>query len=68
MDNMWQDPEATVPVLAKRVMVETEEGSLLFAKRVNNPLGGTRWIDDQSIPIKSAVVRWKDVVSGDATA
>lgn len=58
------------PDLAKRVLVETQEGSLLFAKRVNDPTskGNTRYIDDQSLPIRSPVVRWKEVISGNETA
>lgn len=57
------------PPMAKRVMVETAEGSVLFAKRVNDPTvsGGTRYIDDQSCPVRSPVVKWMDVVSQDAT-
>ena len=54
--------------MAERVMVETQEGSLLFAKRVNDPVnGGTRWIDDQSCPIRSPVTKWTKPVAEDAT-
>lgn len=55
-----------LPPLAKRVMIETEEGSILFAKRVNRADGqGVHWIDDQSCPVRSPVVAWKEVVSLD---
>jgi hypothetical protein len=54
--------------LALRVLVETAEGSLLFARRVNDPVnGGTRYIDDQSLPIRSPVIRWKHLVAGGET-
>ena len=50
------------PTLAKRVLVETAEGSLLFAKRVNRPNGsGHHYIDDQSLPIRSPIIKWKDI-------
>lgn len=60
--------EVGEPNLADRVMVETAEGSVLFAKRVNDPVnGGTRYIDDQSCPVRSPVVKWMKVVSTDET-
>ncbi len=61
---MWNSPE-TPPPMAHRVMVETAEGSHLFARRVisrDNPQQAV-WIDDQTLPIRSPVVGWKEVVS-----
>jgi hypothetical protein len=63
----WNNPDTNLPALAKRVVVETQEGSHLFAKLVKRP-GKNVWIDDQSLPIRSPVVRWKEVVSGGETA
>lgn len=60
----WNDPAKVLPALAQRVLVETKEGSHLFAKRVYDiTTGGTRWIDDQSCPILSPVERWAMIVS-----
>ena len=43
----WNSPDNTLPAMATRVLVETEEGSILFGRRVNssNP-AGWHWIDD----------------------
>lgn len=62
----WNEISSDTPLpdLAVRVLVETEQGSLLFGKRVHapTPTGGWRWIDDQSCPIQG-VLRWKLVVA-----
>lgn len=57
----WTLTEEQEPAMAKRVVVETQEGSMLFAKRVNRAGGGTHYIDDQTLPIRSPVVRWSEV-------
>lgn len=62
----WNNPETTLPELAKRVLVETKEGSMLFGKLVIGPNNKQRWIDDQSLPIRD-VLRWRDIVSEDET-
>lgn len=68
----FTNPDVELPPLAKRVLVETAEGSLLFAKRVNRqvtPLAPAtvHWIDDQSLPIRSPIIGWKEVVSSGET-
>lgn len=65
----WKNATTEPPPLATRVLVETEHGSHLFAKRVRNSrVPGEYWyIDDQSLPIKYAVIRWTSIVAGDET-
>lgn len=59
----WKNPENELPAMAKRVLVETEHGSHLFARRVVHPDNPQqfRWIDDQSLPIRYSVVRWTEL-------
>lgn len=66
----WLNPEDELPKLAERVVVETAEGSTLFAKRVVRPdnIQQFQWIDDHALPIRSPVVRWTRIVSSGETA
>lgn len=62
---MYFNPDEKLPELAERVMVETEQGSVLFGRRVirqDNPQLW-HWIDDQSLPIRSPVVQWRYIVA-----
>jgi hypothetical protein len=57
--------------LGKRLLVQTVDGTYLFARRVVPPLinneasGRLRWVDADSIPLRQEVVRWCDPVSLD---
>lgn len=65
----WNDM-TTVPPMAERVLVETEEGSMLFGRRVidqASPQQGVHWIDDQSKPIRSPIKAWRYVVASGET-
>lgn len=65
---MKLNPEAILPNMAERVIVETAEGSLLFARRVFKDGGENwHWIDDQSCVIWSPVLYWQKIVSTGAT-
>ena len=59
----WTDvkPDGELPEMAVRVLVETDEGSILFGRRVMHG-EGWRWIDDQSCPIRG-VKCWTFVVA-----
>jgi len=59
------NPATALPDLAKRVLVETQEGSILFARRVVSQYNPQQfvWIDDTSTPIRSEVIGWKEVVA-----
>lgn len=66
----FKDPALMLPGMAERVIVKTEEGSQLFAKRVRDQWRGGNawwWIDDQSKPIKAKVVGWRPTVAGSET-
>lgn len=61
--------ESGLPQEGERVMVETEEGSQLYAVRYDdkfNP-GDSLWWDDAKCIIRSPVVKWTRLVSLDAT-
>lgn len=66
----FTDVAQMLPGMAERVIVKTEEGSQLFAKRVRNQWIGADawwWIDDQARPIKPRVVAWRRTVAGSET-
>ncbi len=56
----WKNPDEELPKLAQRVLVETEQGSMLYARRVvrSDNIQQYQWLDDTSCPIHSKVVRW----------
>lgn len=66
---MWNSPVNSLPTLAQRVIVETAAGQMLFARRIVHPDNPQqyRWLDDQSIPLRSPVVMWKTVVASSET-
>lgn len=53
----------TEPPRDHRIMVETQEGSWLYATYIDG-----QWWDDSGAPIRSPIVRWAEVVSPDETA